>query len=223
MSRYGNNAAPPPKPAAVISPIQSSIVRPSKRPPPTATPADTPGPKKAKLVEQPDDGDSVTDVENPSLATEPGVPDNDADATQPYDADETDSESGDHVGLNSRHPGTADTTVNWLPDLARLNYIKDPFKSLTNVDWYYSNSMKGWIRAPCLLCGNFLNASEMTTVGDAHRGLPQPLARDTRTPPAWKTRLLCVCNGCQRDVKTRLAGNPQNYNGKGTTIWVMPS
>lgn len=203
MSSYRSNAAPPStknterKRKAVVEPDDSL---PAKR---QATAAIT---QPAVAIAIPTANSNATDETS----------------TQEYDVD-VDVESADlygtRVDLNSPNPNLPGTDAPWIPQSAKPNYIRDPFMNYVGIQWYYSNSMKGWIRSPCLICGEFLTKGEMQATADQRNGIPEPMARDTRQPPAWKSRNLPICNGCSGIARARLQGNPQNYNGKGSTIW----
>jgi hypothetical protein len=204
-----------------------------KRPAPTIVPDDTPPAKRSKPQEDPDQGQcpDITEqdlirqakaIRSQMLAiraarAEVGT------ATQPI-AVEDFGEPDVVDNLPEPAPYTG-----WRPRVgaAEVNFRFDhtgmilPPAAETDL-WTYSQSLKGWCRYCCIACGGLLDGDSVEVLL-THRGaLPGPLARDTRNPPEFKTRVAPLCPGCLRDARLRLRGNPQGYNGRGSTVWVLP-
>lgn len=129
------------------------------------------------------------------------------------------------------HSGVKDGPyLGWKPNLppsASINYKLDPDRKLEGSkevqgNWMWSGSLKGWCRYPCCGCGNYLTLDEAHAVYDFRSLIPEALARDVRNPPQYKIRPIALCTQCSNSFKQRCKANPQDYNGRGNSVWVAP-
>lgn len=112
-----------------------------------------------------------------------------------------------------------------LPACAASNYRYDPDGLSAPQDLknpFYSQSLKGWTQCRCILCSNWLTATEQGDSRNLRSNLPGALAKDSASPPGYKTRFLPICTNCQPSLAEELRSNPQMYNGRGVCYWIMP-
>lgn len=120
--------------------------------------------------------------------------------------------------------------LGWKPNLppsAAINYKLDPEKKLEGSkevagNWMWSGSLKGWCRYPCCGCGEYLTLDEAHAVYDFRSLIPEALARDLRSPPQYKIRPIALCGNCTTIFRARCKANPQDYNGRGNSVWTAP-
>lgn len=118
------------------------------------------------------------------------------------------------------------TWVPFMPVCAKKNYINDPEKTNDEARqsdiWHFSPSLNGWVTYQCLFCGTALCTTDYEHVYNFRNGVPKPMATQPNNPPSHKYRIAPICGECLEPVTARCKSNPQHYNGRGYTVWILP-